>query len=86
MVQLPNEDLEPIAARLRKVHGQIGGILRMIEEQRDCEAIVTQVAAASKALDRVGYALIATGLKECLLHSDGNISNHQMERLFLSLA
>ena len=86
MVQLPNEDLEPIAARLRKVHGQIGGILRMIEEQRDCEAIVTQVAAASKALDRVGYALIATGLKECLLHPDGNICNHQMERLFLSLA
>jgi DNA-binding FrmR family transcriptional regulator len=86
MVQLPNEDLEPIVARLRRVHGQLGGILRMIEERRDCEAIVTQVAAASKALDRAGYALIATGLKECLLHPDGSLTNQQMERLFLSLA
>ena len=86
MVQLPIDDLEPIAARLRRVHGQLGGILRMIEEQRDCEAIVTQVAAASKALDRAGYALIATGLKECLLHPDGSLDKHEMERLFLSLA
>jgi DNA-binding FrmR family transcriptional regulator len=86
MVQLPSEDLEPVAARLRRVHGQIGGILRMIEASRDCEAIVTQMAAAGKALDRAGYVLISTGLKECLLHPDESLSARQLERLFLWLA
>ena len=39
------------------------GIIRMIEEGRDCKDIVTQLAAVSKALDRAGFAVIAAGLK-----------------------
>ena len=88
MVELPREDMDQIVKRLRRAQGQIGGVLRMIDEGRDCEAIVTQVAAVSRALDRAGFALISTGLKQCLIESGGadSVDSEKMEKLFLSLA
>ena len=88
MVALPREDMEQVVKRLRRAQGQIGGVLRMIEEGRDCEDIVTQVAAVSRALDRAGVAIISTGLKQCLVESGGGdtVDSAKMEKLFLSLA
>ena len=88
MVELRPQDMDPIVKRLRRAQGQIGGVLRMIEERRDCEDILTQVAAVSRALDRAGYAIIATGLKQCLTDSGGadTVDSEKMEKLFLSLA
>ena len=88
MVELRPQDMDPIVKRLRRAQGQIGGVLRMIEEGRGCEDIVTQVAAVSRALDRAGYAIIATGLKQCLTDSGGadTVDSEKMEKLFLSLA
>jgi DNA-binding FrmR family transcriptional regulator len=88
VVQLPTAETDRIVKRLRRAQGQIGGVLRMIEEGRDCEAIVTQLAAVSKALDRAGFAIISTGLKQCLLESGGadSLDSEKMEKLFLSLA
>ena len=88
MVELPRESMDPIVKRLRRAQGQIGGVLRMIEEGRDCEDIVTQVAAVSRALDRAGFAIIATGLKQCLADTGGadSVDSEKMEKLFLSLA
>lgn len=88
MVDLPRENMDEIVMRLRRAQGQIGGVLKMIEEGRDCEAIVTQVAAVSRALDRAGFAIIATGLKQCLIDSGGadSIDSDKMQKLFLSLA
>lgn len=88
MVALPAEQMEPVIKRLRRAQGQIAGVLRMIEEGRDCEDVVTQVAAVSKALDRAGYAIISTGLKQCLLDSGGidSVDSAKMEKLFLALA
>lgn len=88
MVQLPREELDDVVKRLRRAQGQIGGILKMIEENRDCEDIVTQVAAVSKALDRAGFAIIATGLKQCLVDTTGGneLDTERMQKLFLSLA
>ena len=88
MVALPTQDMDQITKRLRRAQGQIGGILKMIEEGRDCEDVVTQLAAASRALDRAGVAIISTGLKQCLLDSGGvdTLDSAKMEKLFLSLA
>lgn len=88
MVALPTQDMGQIIKRLRRAQGQIGGILNMIEQGRDCEDIVTQLAAASRALDRAGVAIISTGLKHCLLESGGvdTVDSAKMEKLFLSLA
>ena len=60
----------------------------MIEDGRHCADIVTQLAAVAKALDRAGFAVIATGLRQCLTESpDGSgMDTAQLEKLFLSLA
>ncbi|HEU4948904.1 MAG TPA: metal-sensitive transcriptional regulator [Kribbella sp.] len=87
MVELNPDDLGPVVNRLRRAQGQIGGILRMIEEGRDCKDVVTQLAAVNRALDRAGFAIIATGLKQCLTEGDADSADTAaMEKLFLSLA
>jgi DNA-binding FrmR family transcriptional regulator len=88
MVELPRSELEQVVKRLRRAQGQIGGVLRMIDDGRDCEEIVTQLAAASRALDRAGVAIISTGLKQCLVQSGGvdTLDSAKLEKLFLSLA
>ena len=88
MVQLEPESIGKVVNRLRRAQGQIGGILKMIEDGRDCQDIVTQLAAVSKALDRAGFAVIAAGLKQCLVDSGGvdTLDTQVMEKLFLSLA
>ncbi len=88
MVVLAQDEMEPVLKRLRRAQGQIGGVLKMIEEGRDCEDVVTQLAAVSKALDRAGFAVIAAGLKQCLVDGAGEttLDTQKMEKLFLSLA
>jgi len=88
MVEIAPESMTAVINRLRRAQGQIGGVLRMIEEVRDCQDIVTQLAAVSRAVDRAGFAVIAAGLKQCLVESDGadTLDTRTMEKLFLSLA
>ncbi len=87
-MQLDQDELAAVLKRLKRAQGQIGGIIRMIEEDRDCQDIVTQLAAVSKALDRAGFAVIAAGLKQCLVEgTDGQgMDISELEKLFLSLA
>ncbi len=88
MVELNPAEMGAVVNRLRRAQGQIGGVLRMIEEGRDCQDIVTQLAAVNRALDRAGFAIIATGLKQCLTDSNGqqSVDIQTLEKLFLSLA
>ena len=81
-------ELDSVMKRLKRAQGQIGGIIRMIEAGRDCTEIVTQMAAVSKALDRVGFAVIAAGLKQCLSDdpTGERMGTTSLEKLFLSLA
>lgn len=93
-LDLAGAELRAVLNRLRRAQGQISGVIRMIEEGRDCEEVVTQLAAASRALDRAGFAIIATGLQQCLTGiEDGQKSGEdrdqmraRLEKLFLSLA
>jgi CsoR family transcriptional regulator, copper-sensing transcriptional repressor len=87
-MDLDSETMASVIRRLRRAHGQIGGVIKMIEEGRDCSDVVTQLAAASRALDRAGFKIIATGLQQCAVNHDGtaDADRAQLERLFLSLA
>jgi len=59
----------------------------MIEDGRSCQDVVTQLAAASKALDRAGFKVVASGLKQCLQEgNDAPMTEVELEKLFLSLA
>jgi DNA-binding FrmR family transcriptional regulator len=88
MMQLDPAGLTPAVNRIKRARGQLDGVLRLLEEGRDCEDVVTQLAAVSRALDRAGFAIIASGLQQCLAAGDGNDSPDmkKMEKLFLSLA
>lgn len=86
-MQLPEETSQAAIRRLKRAQGQLGGIIRMLEENRECEDIVTQVAAAAKAIDRAGFSIIAGGMRECIINEDPNDpQTDRLERLFLSLA
>lgn len=88
-MDLDSAQLVDVLGRLRRVQGQIGGIVRMIEEGRDCSDVVTQLAAASRALDRAGFKIIATGMRQCIVQDDAGtrrLNEEELERLFLSLA
>ncbi|MEV0966085.1 MULTISPECIES: metal-sensitive transcriptional regulator [unclassified Streptomyces] len=93
-LDLAGAELKAVLNRLRRAQGQISGVIRMIEEGRDCEEVVTQLAAASRALDRAGFAIIATGLQQCLTgieDGQGSVEDRdemrsRLEKLFLSLA
>ncbi|MET9368856.1 metal-sensitive transcriptional regulator [Streptomyces griseoflavus] len=88
MVQLPADQVRSAANRLKRAQGQLAGVVRMLEEGRDCEDVVTQLAAVNRALDRAGFAIVASGLKECLSQEGGadSLDTRKMERLFLSLS
>ena len=85
-MQLDTAEMTPALHRLKRAQGQLGAVVRMIEEGRDCEDIVTQLSAVSKALDRSGFAIIASGLEQCLTNPGGTTDKKDLEKLFLSLA
>ena len=85
-----DEAMVLVLNRLRRAQGQLSGVISMIEQGRDCKDVVTQLAAVSRALDRAGFKIVATGLRECL---SGNVeegrapmTEAELEKLFLSLA
>lgn len=85
-MQLDSSELAAVTNRLRRAEGQIAGVIRMIEAGRECKDIVTQLAAVSRALDKAGFAIIATGLRQCMLQGNEELDIAELEKLFLSLA
>jgi DNA-binding FrmR family transcriptional regulator len=86
-------DEDSIAAvlnRLRRAQGQLAGVISMIEQGRDCKDVVTQLAAVSRALDRAGFKIVATGLRECVSGAGTEgaqpMTEAELEKLFLALA
>jgi DNA-binding FrmR family transcriptional regulator len=81
-MQLPNETIDDLQRRLRRIEGQVRGIQTMLTEQRECADVVTQIAAAAKALEQVGFKLVASGLTYCLAHPDEAAeSGYDLERV-----
>ncbi|HYB18714.1 MAG TPA: metal-sensitive transcriptional regulator [Streptosporangiaceae bacterium] len=88
-MDVDSQTMADVIKRLRRAQGQIGGVIKMIEDGRDCADVMTQLAAASRALDRAGFKIIATGLQQCALGGgDGaaDAERAQLEKLFLALA
>jgi len=88
-VDVDTAQLGDVLSRLKRVQGQVGGIIKMIEDGRDCSEVVTQLAAVSRALDRAGFKIIATGMRQCMVNDDAGsrrLDEAELEKLFLSLA
>ncbi|MCR6688489.1 metal-sensitive transcriptional regulator [Cellulomonas sp.] len=89
-MQLDPAEMGPVTNRLKRAQGQLAGVIRMLDEGRDCEDVVTQLSAVSRALDRAGFAIIASGMKQCMTPGDdgqeSTLDVAKLEKLFLSLA
>lgn len=88
---LGDEDgITAVLNRLRRAQGQLAGVIAMIEQGRGCKDVVTQLAAVSRALDRAGFKIVASGLRDCITGTgsgDGpRLTETELEKLFLSLA
>lgn len=87
-IELDPKEMGKVVNRLKRAQGQLAGVVRMLEEGRDCEDVVTQLSAVSKALDRAGFAIIASGMRQCLIDSgsEETLDVQKLQKLFLSLA
>jgi DNA-binding FrmR family transcriptional regulator len=75
---------DEITTRLRRIEGQARGIVRMLEERRDCEDMLTQTMAIRSALDQVGARIMEYHLERCLL-AGFDCDEERMARLRESL-
>lgn len=64
------ENKEKVKNRLRRISGQIGGIERMVEEERYCIDILTQISAAQAAIDKVALALLDEHTRHCVVGAE----------------
>ncbi|HMD44645.1 MAG TPA: metal-sensitive transcriptional regulator [Acidimicrobiales bacterium] len=89
-MQLPEEVVDDVRKRLRRIAGQVQGVERMLEEGRECREVVTQLSAAAKALDQAGFKLVAAGLTYCLERPEEAAADgyplETVERMFMKLA
>lgn len=75
-----------VVNRVRRAQGQLGGVLRMIEEGREIEEVVSQMKAVTRALDKAAFALLAGELRRCTTHGADATELADLERVFMSLA
>ena len=85
-MKIESSELKAARDRLMRVQGQIGGIVKMIDEGRDCTDLLTQLAAANTALTRAGFSIIATGMQHCGTDAEGTTNRKSLEKAFMSLA
>ncbi|WP_372348546.1 metal-sensitive transcriptional regulator [Streptomyces sp. KL116D] len=88
-MKVQEEAVSAVLNRLRRAQGQLAGVITMVEDGRDCADVVTQLAAVSRALDRAGFKIVASGMRQC--RADGratspSMTEKELEGLFLSLA
>ncbi|WP_019123034.1 metal-sensitive transcriptional regulator [Brevibacillus massiliensis] len=58
---------EEVKNRLKRLEGQVRGILRMMEEEKHCKEVVSQLAAVRNAADRAIATIVAANLEKCIV-------------------
>lgn len=89
-MELPDEVIDDLRKRLRRIAGQVQGIERMLDEGRECRDVVTQISAANRALEQAGFKLVSAGLTYCLSNPDEAEADGyplgEVEKMFMRLA
>jgi DNA-binding FrmR family transcriptional regulator len=86
VMQIPAPEIDSVKKRLARAQGQLGGIIKMLEEGRDCTDVLTQLAAANSAINRAAFSLIASGIANCAANEAGDADRAKLEKAFLSLS
>lgn len=77
-----NEDKQEVIRRLKRIEGQVKGIQKMVEEDKSCVDILTQVAAVRAAINKVGGIILERHSKDCMQNA---LSAEQKEQALKSL-
>lgn len=89
-MELPDEVVEDLLKRLRRVEGQVRGVQQMLADGRECRDVITQLTAASKALEQAGFKLVASGLTYCLADperaAEEGYGIDEVQKMFMKLA
>ncbi len=89
-MELTTEQTNAILTRVRRAEGQLRGIQAMISEGRECTDVVTQFAAALRAIEQAGFKYFAATMAQCALDPDraaeGGYTPERLEKMFLQLA
>ena len=88
-MELPVDVVEDVRKRLRRAAGQVQAVERMLADGRECRDVVTQLSAATKALEQAGFKLVAAGLSYCVEHPEEAAADgyplEAVERMFMKL-
>jgi len=88
----PDSDSQrKIINRLRRANGQLTAVIAAMESGASCRDVVTQLSAVGSAVDRAGFAIISSAMKECLADPEtaeavDGTTQEELEKLFLMLA
>ena len=88
--RLPEEVTAEVLVRLRRAEGQVRAVQRLLTEGADCKAVLTQLAAANRAVEQAGFRLVAAGLTWCAQNPDdaeaAGYRVEDLEKLFTRIA
>lgn len=89
-MELPEETIADLTKRLRRAEGQVRGVQQMLAEGRDCRDTLTQLSAATKALEQVAFMLVAAGLTWCVSEPEKAAAEGyalgDVQKMFMKLA
>jgi DNA-binding FrmR family transcriptional regulator len=78
-------DKEALLKRLARIEGQVRGVSRMVEEERYCIDVLTQIGAIEAALDKVALGLIDDHTRHCVLDAEGEERVEKVDELVAAL-
>lgn len=89
-MEIPSDVVEDVRRRLHRVAGQVQAVERMLDDGRECRDVVTQISAATKALEQVGFKIVAAGLTYCVTNPEDAAADgyplEEVQRMFMKLA
>ncbi|MFN8163615.1 MAG: metal-sensitive transcriptional regulator [Solirubrobacterales bacterium] len=78
-------DKDKLLKRLSRIEGQVRGVSRMVEEERYCVDVLTQIGAIEAALDKVALALIDDHTRHCVIEAEGGERVEKVDELMIAL-
>ncbi|AMB59253.1 metal-sensitive transcriptional regulator [Microterricola viridarii] len=82
-----------ILNRLKRARGQLNAVIDSVEQGADCRTVVSQLSAVTGALDKAGFAIISTAMRDCVTadtaadeSAEQPLTVAELEKLFLTLA
>jgi DNA-binding FrmR family transcriptional regulator len=84
-ISAPPDTPSDLGVRLRRIEGQIRGIARMIEDDRTCEDVITQLLAVRAGMDRVASEIVRIHVDRCLRDMPPDAARETVTRIVMLL-